>query len=970
MNGVWLLGCVLLTILCCSTAEQHVYWVAPDNASCPNTTTCRKLSFYTAQPSQYFVDNSVFKFLKGRHILQPSEHVVISGVNNITFQGTGNFETVNQKELSGEQSSSIITCMSRYNGGLHFANCSNVSVKRLTIHSCGSLAQQDNTNAMLMFNHVLGLNLDQISVSHGAPFGLIIVSSANISITRSWFYANAMERHLNYIQEDTIYDGGSVLIDARNIIDFNDSVNFINIEHVNVTQGNSTGLGIIVQQDNYIVNLTIAFVQADGNRGSNIAINVSTNQYRINVMSIVSQNANKQRSMGQTNLKVNGAGFSFKQIGDKNNGHIQGTLRIVNSLFLSNSANIGGGMLFYFAENTSSAITIHSCRLISNEASQAAGIYLLQQRAFRQIEQPVICITNITISESVSIFDTSTITINSVSKIYLTNINISDNNCTGLLVINSQVFLYGFANVLNNNTGVKGGGLAVYEESFLVFSSTARLSLINNHALKTGGAIYTESLHTSFLSSKAACFLQFANSTITGLVEQLYFANNTAQEAGSLLYGGDNCVTLGETIFRNISSSTNKTTPVDVPVITSNPVTVNFCNDTGKSISLSEETISATPGELLVYPTIAAISRWNTTTLARIHSFISVDDLNQYRSPAEAEFTITIDKAVCTPLNFTFTATTNVTHVDFFFNLDSNSLPLLGIQNQLTLKVLVKGCPTGFTLSNLTRKCNCSPDFFAHDDSLTCDITEQSFQHTPTAWFGNDNCTYLPHKCPFDYCKTDLVNFTLSTSDLQCKLNRSGVLCGGCENGLSLMLGSNQCAECSNFYLLLLLPFAVAGLALVSLIMILKLTVSMGTINGLIFFANTVYIYKHVFLSSHHIPVLTEFLSWMNLDLGIETCFYNGMTSCGKIWLQFVFPAYLCTIVVSVMVIGYFHKQTRRLLGTTAVETLATVLLLSYTRLVRLIALVLHGNWLNRVGCPRRLVMMVTMTTETPAIYL
>ena len=51
------------------------------------------------------------------------------------------------------------------------------------------------------------------------------------------------------------------------------------------------------------------------------------------------------------------------------------------------------------------------------------------------------------------------------------------------------------------------------------------------------------------------------------------------------------------------------------------------------------------------------------------------------------------------------------------------------------------------------------------------------------------------------------------------------MLCGGCQIELSLALGNDQCLPCSNTYLLLILPFALAGLLLVFLIKSLDLTV-------------------------------------------------------------------------------------------------------------------------------------------------
>ena len=90
--------------------------------------------------------------------------------------------------------------------------------------------------------------------------------------------------------------------------------------------------------------------------------------------------------------------------------------------------------------------------------------------------------------------------------------------------------------------------------------------------------------------------------------------------------------------------------------------------------------------------------------------------------------------------------------------------------------------------------------------------------------------------CPFDYCNTAQVNFSLTDPDPQCALNRTGILCGRCQDGLTLALGSNDCIQCHGFsYLALIFPFAAAGFGLVALLMVLNLTVSIGTINGLMF---------------------------------------------------------------------------------------------------------------------------------------
>ena len=75
--------------------------------------------------------------------------------------------------------------------------------------------------------------------------------------------------------------------------------------------------------------------------------------------------------------------------------------------------------------------------------------------------------------------------------------------------------------------------------------------------------------------------------------------------------------------------------------------------------------------------------------------------------------------------------------------------------------------------------------------------------------------------CPLNYCSSDEINITLidvdsaqqhfTGADIQCN---SGILCGGCQPGLSLALGSDQCLNCSNNFVSLL-PFAIGGIILV-----------------------------------------------------------------------------------------------------------------------------------------------------------
>ena len=144
----------------------------------------------------------------------------------------------------------------------------------------------------------------------------------------------------------------------------------------------------------------------------------------------------------------------------------------------------------------------------------------------------------------------------------------------------------------------------------------------------------------------------------------------------------------------------------------------------------------------------------------------------------------------------------------------------------------------------------------------------------------------------------------LKQPDTQCSFHHSGALCGACEPGLSLALGSPQClSHCSNHYISLLTAFSIAGLVLVLFIKILDLTVAVGTINGLIFYANIIQAAQDTFIPASDTNPLTVFTAWLNLDLGIETCFFHGLDGYWKTWLQFVFPFYIWAIILLIIYI-------------------------------------------------------------------
>lgn len=276
-------------------------------------------------------------------------------------------------------------------------------------------------------------------------------------------------------------------------------------------------------------------------------------------------------------------------------------------------------------------------------------------------------------------------------------------------------------------------------------------------------------------------------------------------------------------------------------------------------------------------------------------------------------------------------------------------LPVL-LSTPVYVNLTLRSCPSGFVLSEESSKCVCHPSITR--SHLTCDINVGNgiVKRSGQVWLSSRSAFYstangsnsssnqedvvVSFHCPNGYCNESILNVSLDYPDTQCNFNRTGVLCGGCPPGLSLALGSNRCLSCSNSYIALLIPFAIIGVLLVLVIHVLDLTVTHGTIGGLIFYANVLKSCESLFFLPGQQNVLTVFISWLNLDFGIETCFFDGLDGYAKTWLQFVFPLYLWVLAGLIVFFSRYRRFSKILAGN-AVPVLATMCLLSYHKLCR-----------------------------------
>ena len=369
-------------------------------------------------------------------------------------------------------------------------------------------------------------------------------------------------------------------------------------------------------------------------------------------------------------------------------------------------------------------------------------------------------------------------------------------------------------------------------------------------------------------------------------------------------------------------------------LISSDPIRVCFCTDNVPDCNIHQHNISLYPGQSFVVSAVTVGQR-NEISPGTVFAHFTSDSGSLDASSILGESQVIQQSGKsCTNIKYTVSSTLH----NLSLTLRSANTFLENTRSQVL--IILETCPLGFALSTNPPMCVCST--VLDNQNVECDIENQTIHRKPPIWIGKDSRENYSGEhdhvvfhdyCPFGYCVPDEIELTLLEQDIQCAHNRTGTVCGSCSPGLSATLGSNYCLECSNYYLLLLIVFAVVGLLLVfSLCLCNTLNVSVGTINGLIFYANIIQINKEIFFPPNHYNFTTVFIAWLNLDLGIRTCFYEGMDTYAKTWLQFAFPLYILAILGLIILISHYSASVSKLFSKNAVRVLATILLLLFSK--------------------------------------
>ena len=527
------------------------------------------------------------------------------------------------------------------------------------------------------------------------------------------------------------------------------------------------------------------------------------------------------------------------------------------------------------------------------------------------------------------------------------------------------------------NTAELGGGLSfevnaklyILKYNPILYSGNDTSTTVTNFTANSadyGGAVYVDDDTNSGMCAsnpKMECFFQVltihSEESKSLKIQSIYFSQNYANISGPTLYGGllDRCAVSQFAEVHNKHSSGQEyeyegngisyftdVATGERTLMSSLPVQVCLCTSTEHNCT-NHSSIAVKKGETFTLSAVA-VDQIGQPVHATIQTSLHFTESGL----AEGQLARTIP-AECTNLTFNVLSPHNPESLTLYA---SNGPCRDADLSRRTIEIhfLPCSCPIGLQVSGINSTnctCECHSDirqYMKQCDSHTGSIVKQPQSR---AWISYINDTDLTGfliypNCPSDYCLSTSPPVDLNQpngADIQCAFSRSSLLCGSCQPGLSLSLGSSRCLPCPNYWPALLIAITIAavlaGIALVTLLLVLNMTVAVGTLNGLIFYANVVYANKNTLLPFQETNFVTVFVSWLNLELGIDTCFFPGMETYIKTWIQLAFPTYVILLVVLVINISSYSSQFSNLIGKkNPVATLATLILLSYAKLLEI----------------------------------
>ena len=953
----WSSSILIAALFCISNAQEKIYYITPSDSTdvpCP-VESCQTLTaFLDNEPGN--TSNVVIYLLPGFHQVSTGGIFSITSTSNLT--------------LTALNSTLRATIKCNGNVAFEFHRCSNLIISDITFETCGALQLFDTryipmSNVSVYISHSVGVYLTNIHIFNGTGIGLllenvqsqVLISNAIIShCVCNIYLLNFNNYTYNNTMPSSIMISNSLFKNARPRYQFSQqNLDSLGV-HIRLYQ--SKFLTEVVLKDVTLLENEMnmfALLNLCNRRSSVKIYNLksflvgSGENLRFDLVYSTTCNSEKQNNFVIDSTEVIGGELHIQGVGKKVD-------QVTSQLIIINSTNISK-CLFIVArvktallnnvmiQNTDSSrdMRIENCIMVfggyfSYERNRGSQMVIKRSEVFIDGGSSLRFSHNSLLPESPLYCIKSNITMISDSSMqFFNNTGIESG---GVTLVNSWIRLKRDTRMtFVQNTGKRGGAMAFYALSQLLpIGGQISLTFIHNYASIVGGAIFVQDYDYRYLLN----YYKFVQISKTN-PPNFNFVNNSAAQAGDVLYGG----TANKHDF-----SFNNSNPDNFSVGSTDPFKVCICTNSVPNCDIYERRYHPIPGQSLKIDAVA-VGQWNGVVPANIQARFKATSSAKIKPN---EYIQSVGRN-CTTLTYTFRFMKQyeIMHLQV---ITTNRNPVR--ERRLGILLLFENCTLGFSFDSASSTCVCNEVLTKH--KVDCDIETLTVRRPNPKWISatfehlppSDQSGVIVHDhCPYDYCEVsfngEIQSLNLEYPDQQCAFHRSGILCGGCQANFSQVLGTSKCNICPNSRLpLLIFLLATAGVALVVCLTLLNITVTVGTINGLIFYANIVKATDAFFF-----PQLTSdsifsiFIAWLNLDLGVETCFYNGLNAYAKTWLQFLFPLYIWLIVTAIIIVSHYSSKVSNLIGNNSVHVLATLFLLSYAKLLRIIITVFSSTQLT-----------------------
>ena len=832
--------------------------------------------------------------------------------------------------------------------------------------------------------------------------GLAFVGMQNLSITNIQIVGCGMSGHALRLATQMVRESVEMFFDIAyehlHIALFLGNIVDASLHQVNIS--NTTGLGMVAVS--VVGNFSLCNFSAIGNKERECQFDslrsIPHSEYNAGVYTgggafilYHDYNTSSMDSGSEAQLTASGsvvaAQLTISAGSFANNSDCSATGFISPHLRYLQSSGTGGGLYAFLLRYASSSfgvgrisLLLSHCEFLSNTADYGAAAYLYEENIVTASMQTVFQFPRQFIMSDVHVKSnqinnyvrssrnaTGVIDVRYINFTLQGSSELDHNWATVIRAKRSLVVLQGNIKFVHN-IGVNGGVFSLLAHSYLIVKPNTSILFSHNQATLRGGVLYvlmqddpTFTLDDCFLILNSTdhfpCESEDKCSGIARLGINITFVGNTAPH-GNLVYGcslvpcmlGNTSETNSESFqrFWAFLENGNCIFNFDKSPVDDNQVITHISHMTANNTA----GVLAMPGQEFIVA-LKAFDERETETATTVASTILPYSVKRHHSTGHNAL---ITNSVIGHSNlWSVGNNSNPVPVRVYGEEGTETNVTIFTVNsgvKVTLLVLLTECSAGFHYRRDQGQCRCRKEELERQQ-IECSEVHHRLKIPSRKWMGvvgNGSENVVVGNCPYDYCPRGTKVIQANDFDAQCSSGhyRTGLLCGSCVDGYSRALGTNRCKKCTNnAFLALILFFAAAGFLVVGLVALLKVTISEGFLNGMLLYSHilTDFIFD---LAPNNLYLFLP-LTFLNLELGIETCLYNGMTALVYTALQLAFPFYIVCLMGLIIILArkirYPHK-----LNFSAGKTFATLLLLSHAHILHNCMRILHPVRLRSIS--------------------